>query len=942
INNAEDQLPEAADRRDIVEITTANAFPSASVVVTGISDDKNLHRQAKVLEKDLARIAGVDRVQPTGLRDPELQVHFDLDKIQALGISPVTIADTVQAYYSDASAGTVRIAKEKWSIRIQGETADPNVLAQLPIINQSGQEIRLFEVAEVVTNRSKATQLVRFNGQPAVLFAVMKQADVNTIELVEEITAFVEQRNEFADELGVHFYLADDQTETTRSALKIMQTNAAYGLILELMVTWLFLGSKISFLVTIGIPFTLAGTFIVMDALGHTLNTSVLLAIVIALGMLVDDAVVVVESIHNKLRQGATGIKAAWGGLNEVIGPVTSSVLTTMAAFLPLMLLPGILGKFMLVIPLVVTVALAISLVEAYWMLPGHMMAANVNFKNRSKFDFKRQKALHKLRVKYGRALLKIMRHPKKTMAAMILLIAAAGGALAAGVIRMDFFAADNIRLFYINVTMPPSSSLQNTINKVLEIESIANEALRDEEVRSVVSYGGQMFTEMAPVFGDNKGQVLISLKPKGDHLRSIEDIIAQIQPGLDKVLGATDLSFLKIAGGPPTSKAISVKVRGDNFDDIRAASTALRNFMDNDERYLEVSDDDSPGSNGLTFSLNLSNINRLGINPRDIQRTISMLVDGEVVSFTRHQGDKMTIKVMSAQSITNQFQDIENLLELAIPIGTGTSSNTKTGATVPLRELVNMDIAKVKGNIRHYNFRRTITVESDIDALNIDTIEANALLLAYWDKIAANHPNATLDFSGELDDIQESMDSIGVLFLFGIGLMYVILSTQFQSYFQPLMILVSVPLAFVGVVLGLFVSNNPLSLFTMYGIVALAGIAVNTAIVLISTANNNLKKGMSLLHSIFFAARRRLLPVVITTLTTVAGLFSLAFGLGGSSLVWSPVATSIVWGLIFSSFLTLFIIPILYQMVMRPWGFSKRSGTFEGTVTLETTTDSE
>jgi multidrug efflux pump subunit AcrB len=938
INNAEDQLPEAAERPNIIEITTANAFPSASVVVTGISDDKNLHRQAKILEKDLARIAGVDRVQPTGLRDPELQVHFYLDKIQALGISPVTIADTVQAYYSDASAGTVRIAKEKWSIRVQGETADPNKLAQLPIINQSGQEIRLFEVAEVVTNRSKATQLVRFNGQPAVLFAVMKQADVNTIELVEKITEFVEQRNEFADELGVHFYLADDQTETTRSALKIMQTNATYGLILVLMVTWLFLGSKISFLVTIGIPFTLAGTFIVMDALGHTLNTSVLLAIVIALGMLVDDAVVVVESIHNKLRQGETGINAAWGGLNEVIGPVTSSVLTTMAAFLPLMLLPGILGKFMLVIPLVVTVALAISLVEAYWMLPGHMMAANVNFKNRSKFDFKRQKALHKLRVKYGRALIKIMRHPKKTMAAMILLIAAAGGALAAGVIRMDFFAADNIRLFYINVTMPPSSSLQNTINKVLEIETIANEVLQEEEVRSVVSYGGQMFTEMAPIFGDNKGQILVSLRPKGDHLRSIEDIIAQIQPGLDKVLGATELSFLKIAGGPPTSKAISVKVRGDNFDEIRAASNALRSFMASDERYKEVSDDDSPGSNGLTFSLNLSNINRLGINPRDIQRTISMLVDGEVVSFTRHQGDKMTIKVMSAQSITNQFQDIENLLELAIP----TSDNTGSRATVPLRELVNMDIAKVKGNIRHYNFRRTITVESDIDELQIDTIAANALLLEHWDKIAGNHPNATLDFSGELDDIQESMDSIGVLFLFGIGLMYLILSTQFQSYFQPLMILVSIPLAFVGVVLGLFVSNNPLSLFTMYGIVALAGIAVNTAIVLISTANTNLRKGMSLLHSIFFAARRRLLPVVITTLTTVAGLFSLAFGLGGSSLVWSPVATSIVWGLIFSSFLTLFIIPVLYQMAMRPWGFKRKSVTFKGLDALEATVDSE
>lgn len=910
INNVESQMPDDTERPNIVEVTTANAFPSATVVITGQADDANLHRQGKVLERDLARLPGVDRVQPTGLRDPELQVHFNLDSIQAMGISPVDIANTIRAFYSDTAAGTVRVAREKWSIRVKGETADPQVLAQLPLIGRNGQEIRLFEVADVVTSRSKPSQLVRFEGKPAILFAVMKQADVNTIELVEKISAFVEQRNRFAGELGVEFRLADDQTEMTRNALSIMQTNAAYGLILVLMVTWLFLGSKVSFLVTIGIPFTLAGTFVVLQILGYTLNTSVLLAIVIALGMLVDDAVVVVESIHNKLRRGEKGIKAAWGGLTEVIGPVTSSVMTTMAAFLPLMLLPGILGKFMMVIPLVVTVALAISLIEAYWMLPGHMLAANVNYDKRSKFDYKRQSTLHKLRVKYGKVLLKVMRYPKSTLASITLLLVLAAGAVVAGFVRMDFFAADTIRLFYINVEMPPSSSLDDTVEKVLEVENIANEALEPHEVRSVVSYAGQVFTETAPMFGDNQGQVLVSLNPATGQMRSVEAIIESIRPKLDGVLGTTNLSFTKLSGGPPTSKPISVKVRGDNFNDIRAAADDLKRFMSSDERYLDVSDDDSPGSNGVTFTLNLSNINRLGINPNDIQRTIRMLVDGEFVSFTRHQGDKMTVKVQSGQSLSDQFEDVDNLLELSIP--------TRMGGQVPLRDLVHMNIEKVKGNIRHYNFRRTITVESDIREELIDTVQANDLLKAHWAKISSQHPNASLDYSGELDDIQESMDAIGILFLFGVGLMYLILSTQFQSYFQPMMILITVPLAFVGVVLGLIVSNNPLSLFTLYGIVALAGIAVNTAIVLISTANTNLNKGMSVLHSIFYAARRRLLPVVITTLTTIAGLFSLAFGLGGSSLIWSPVATSIVWGLMFSSVLTLFVIPVLYQLAMR------------------------
>ncbi|MFT4927327.1 MAG: multidrug efflux pump subunit AcrB [Phenylobacterium sp.] len=913
VNNIEDQLPDDSKRPLITEITTANAFPSASVVITGISDDENLHRQARALEKDLARLSGVDRVRATGLREPEIQIQFDLAKTQSLGLSPVDIADTIRAYYSDIAAGTVRIAKEKWTIRVQGETTDPQVLAQLPILNTTGQEIRLFEVAKVISTRSKATQLTRFNGKPAVLFAVMKQSGVNTLALVEDINQFIIERNRFAAQLGVSFALADDQTEMTRNALNIMQTNASYGLILVLLVTWLFLGSKISVLVTIGIPFTLAGTFIVLNLLGQTLNTSVLLAIVISLGMLVDDAVVVVESIHHKLRYGGKGIKAVWGGLREVISPVTSSVLTTMAAFLPLMLLPGILGKFMLVIPLVVTLALAISLIEAYWMLPSHLLGANVNFQRRSKFDDKRQHALHRLRVNYGKALVKILRNPKKTMATMVLLVAGAFSALAGGVIRMDFFAVDSVRIFYINIDMPPSSSLDSTVDKVLEIEHIARQHLQDDEIRSVVSYAGQAFTEMELVFGDHRGQIQVSLQPKGKDSRTVSEIVESIRANVSNVSGTSKLSFLTLAGGPPPSKPISVKVRGDDFTDIRAAADAMQAFMATDDRYQDVVDDDSIGSNGLTLSLNLDTINRLGINPTEIQRTIKMLVDGEVVSFTRHQGDKMTIKVISQDSVGHQLDSVEDLLTLAMP--------TRSGTSVPLRELVSLQTGQVKGNIRHYNFKRTITIEAEIDDLRIDTVAANQLLQDHWQQIAAQHPNVSLNFAGELDDIIESLDSIGLLFLLGVGIMYLILSTQFQSYFQPLMILVSVPLAFVGVILGLFVSNNPLSLFTMYGIVALAGIAVNTAIVLISKANTNLNNGMSLLHSIFFAARRRLLPVVITTLTTVAGLFSLAFGLGGDSLIWSPVATSIVWGLIFSSFLTLFIIPVLYLMVMRRSG---------------------
>jgi len=914
ISNVEDQMPEEAERPTIFEITTANAFPTATVVVSGISDDENLRRQANTLEKDLARIVGVDRVDPTGLREPEIQVRFDLDKIQQLNISPVTIANSIRTFFTDISAGTARIAQDQWLVRIQGTTTDPEVLAQLPILMSNGvaTEIRLTDIAQVVRTRAKEDRIVSFQGKPAVLFAVMKQEGSNTLELVERIEQFVHEKNRVSGALGVEFTLVDDQTQITKNALNIMQTNAIFGLLFVLIVTWFFLGARVSTLVTIGIPFTLAGTFIVLHLLGQTLNTSVLLAIVIALGMLVDDAVVVVESIYYRLRQGHKGIDAAWGGLQSVIKPVTASVLTTMAAFLPLMLLPGFIGEYMLVIPLVVTVALAFSLVEAYWMLPGHIMAAKVNFDKPSKVDDFRQKTIRRLKIKYGFGLIKVMRNPKKTLAGMLLMLVMAGGTLMAGWIKMDFFAADTVRLFYINVEMPATSSLQTTMTKVQEIERIAIKELHEDEVRSVVSYAGQRFTEVAPLFGDHLGQTLVSLTPQKGDMRTVEELIELTRTALSEVVGVTNISFLKLSGGPPSSKAVSVKVRGDNYQELRLATDAITAFIRKDARYKDISDDDDKGRFGLQLTLNFDAINRFGVSPSDVQRSIKMLVDGEIVSYVQSEGDRIALRVKSTAAALNEFENIDALLQLTVP--------TPSGTSIELRDLVHIETIQVKSNLKHYNFKRTITIESDIDKALTDTKKANQNIMDFWEGVAEDFPNVSLDFTGELDDIQESLDSIIVLFIFGIALIYLILSTQFQSYFQPLMILLTVPLAFVGVILGLLITRDPLSLFTIYGIVALAGIAVNSSIVLISTANENLKKGMTLTHSTFYAARRRMLPILITTLTTVAGLFSLASGLGGHSLMWSPVATSIVWGLMFSSVLTMFVIPALYQLAMGPW----------------------
>ncbi|MBE9562350.1 MAG: efflux RND transporter permease subunit, partial [Proteobacteria bacterium] len=241
-------------------------------------------------------------------------------------------------------------------------------------------------------------------------------------------------------------------------------------------------------------------------------------------------------------------------------------------------------------------------------------------------------------------------------------------------------------------------------------------------------------------------------------------------------------------------------------------------------------------------------------------------------------------------------------------------------GQAVPLRELFHAEIKRAKSEIRHYNLRRTIQVEAELDKTKLNTVDANKMIQQQWqDKLQAVYPEVNLDFSGELDDIQESLDAMLILFMMGLGIMYMILGAQFRSYFQPLMILLTVvPLAFIGVIIGLIVSQNPLSLYTLYGVVALTGIAVNAAIVLMAAARDRLNAGMSINHATIYAARRRLIPILITSLTTMASLFSLATGLAGESLMWGPVATAIVWGLGFSTLLTLYIIPLLFRLFVR------------------------
>ncbi|NNL54836.1 MAG: efflux RND transporter permease subunit [Woeseia sp.] len=905
-----DELPEDVEDPDIIEVTSSNGFPTASVLLLGQADDERLRREAKLIKEEIERLKGVDRVQAFGFKEPELQIEIDPVRLAANGLTAADVADQLRASFRDVSAGKVDVDNEAWLVRVEGKTTEPEELASflLAPMGDPQAKIPLDRVATVRRGRKDAQQAVSSFGRPAIFFSITKVGFTNTLQLVDRINEYIDDRNALLDGSGLTLFLSDDQTVQTRDALQVMQRNAGLGLILVLGVCWLFLGLRIATFVTLGIAFSVSGTFWILNMLGNTLNVSVLLGIVIVLGMLVDDAVVVVEALYYRLQRGQEAISAALDSLGEVGKPVTSAVLTSIAAFAPLMLLPGILGDFMQVIPLVVTVGLLVSLVEAFWILPSHVIAkptprASVHEQR----EHWRGRWTSLVRTRYTRGLIYVFRHPKRFLVASVAAFALSIFAVYVEKVRIEFFTFEPIRMFYVNVDMPPDAPLERTLEQTVRVEEMISPGFLEGEVRAITSMAGVKFTDAEALFGDQYGQIQVSLNPRTNNARGVSEIVDAVRDLALATPGDGDITFFELSGGPPASKDISVKVRSDDFEELRKASVAVEKIVAGIDGSSNVADNDKEGRYELTLQLDEPAIRRAGLSPGTVSRLVRLHVDGEIIAFTRSGGEKVELRVRGPRRAVSSIRAVLDD-PIALP----------GGGTTTLAALTTNTSQRSSGTIRHYQYRRAITVEADLDDEKINTVNANNYIRDEWLKIRQQYPATDLEFSGAFDDIQESLDSMLLLGLFGLGLIYLILATQFRSYFQPLLIIVTVPMAFIGVVFGLFITNNPLSLYTLYGVVALTGIAVNAAIVLIDATNSRMNAGMRPLHAIIFAARRRVIPILMTTLTTIAGLFSLATGLGGKSLLWGPVATSMVFGLAVASTLTLFVVPVLFRNAIR------------------------
>lgn len=900
IRQAAAGFPKEARQPQVIELTSSNFFPTAMVVVSGGAADGRVCRLAESTKQALEHLPGVGRVWAYGLRNRELAVNFDPKALERENVSLEALTRGVAEQTRNLPAGMADLGGRRYALRVQGLPPNPDFLGELPIADGRGRMVPLASLAQVTLGVSPARELVRLDGRAAVLLSVTKSENVNTLRLTQAIRDLVAEKNSTFG--GPVLTLLDDQSAVTREAIGVMEKNALFGLAVVLFVTWFFLGKRMALLTSLGVPFALAGMFLVLHLTGQTLNVSVLLGVAIVLGIPLDDAVVVADAIRRRLAAGMDRLGAVSEALREVARPVTASVFATCLAFLPLLFLPGLMGRFMFVTPLTVIVTLLMSLAASLWLLPRHASA----WGGTSKDEGWRDILARRLRHAYGRALARAFRRPAPVIAAFGAVFLVAGAAIGLEWIKPRWFASDPLRVFNVNLRMPAATPLDQTLEAARKLELAARAQARPGELNATLATAGLQFTPSELAMGEHLGQVTVSLAPESAGGRSVPEFVAALRPVL-KAEGAENISVQVLSADLPMLSNISLRLSGAPMDRLAAAAQALHRVLEQQPGFSDIQEDASASQPSMNLRVHAPAAARAGLDPFKLAAMVRLHFEGVSVGKLADGEDSLDVVVrgqpMSAAALQNWLASPWKLPD---------------GRLVKPADLFTLELETVPSELRRVNGERTVTLRAAFDQDRLSARQALALVNAAWDGIRERHPGVYATPGGELDDVKASLNDLLGLLALGFALMYGLLAAQFGRLALPLVILATAPMALAGVGIGLLATGQSLTLYTLYGCVALSGVAVNASIVLAAAGEDRLARGMAPMAAAFSAARRRLLPIIITTLTVIGGLISLAFGWGGDSLLWGPVASSIVWGLAVATPLTLFATPLMHGWLMR------------------------
>lgn len=896
------------------------------------------------LERELKLVPGVSDVLVAGLGDREVWVEVDPYRAELAHVGFAQIARAVGNQSQDWTGGRFSTPAGEQILRLQGEIRTPEDLEEFPVPTANGF-IRLRDIASVKETQEKETTRGRINLKSGITFTIVKRSGADAIRAAEAATAIFRQVVEEMPE-GVEALVISDSTKYIDVRIQTVVQNGIQALVIVTILLVMLLNWRLAVLIAIGLPLSFAGTFLVMYWVGETLNLLSLFAMIMAIGMVVDDALVIAENVYRYYETGLSRVEAAVRGTEEVIWPVLGSVSTTVAAFLPLILGEGIIGKFLAVVPLVVISALVFSLVQAFVVLPSHLsdfvrhpvsvkelekrLKAATRWRNR--FSLRVSLYYAELRAAvdrvlqgsiqvYTHLLVLCLRWRYWVCLGFFLLLVAGGTSVGVGLLRFQLFDTDFADRIMVKLDLPSNFSLDQTEAVVARLETDIAEQLPPGDIVGFVTQIGARLEETNQFLqhGSNLAMITVDVDEQNPEVRPasvIERHLQEILLHYPEFIIATASSE---GGGPPVGLPINVRIQGESFGVLREIADEIQERLGKVPGVANLANDFAAGKPEYVYRLDEERAAALGLSTADVGTHLQGAYRGLEATRVRWGNDEVRIRVL----MDERFQsDPEVLAGLRVP--------GPQGFPIPLVSVTERTRSAGIARITRRNQQRMLTVTGDIDNRVLKSSEVDKILTPWIREFEAQHPGYQLSLGGESEDTDVALEAMRFSALIAVLLIYVILAVIFNSFLQPLMVMSVIPFGVIGVIGGLLFMGEPLGLMAIMGTIALAGIVVNNSVVFVDFINRsrrNQAKEMDKTgiatptryrqwYSIIRSARVRFRPIFLTTATTIAGLFTLAFTTRGQEEFLAPMAQAIVFGLIFSSLITMILIPCLYSII--------------------------
>ncbi len=891
--------------------------PVMLIYLSGDMNERRLKEWAEEVKDDLQQLPEVSQVGVFGTRAYEIAIEVSEQRLREYGLTFDQVTAAVRRSNLNLAGGTIRTQGEEIRVRTMGRKYTGKELASIVVLAKpEGEIITLDRLARIVDGFTEDPIQATINGVPAVTLVVYKTKEEDALVISKAVQRYVAQKGQQIPP-GAHLKILYDNTEMLRDRINLLLKNGIIGLMIVFLLLWMFLNVRLSFWGGMGIPVSISGALAILWAIGGTINMVSLFGFIMVLGIVVDDAIIVGEAIYFHRKAGQPPLKAAVEGVHEVGLPVVSAVVTSVVAFLPLAFITGIMGKFIAILPMVVIACLVVSLVECLFLLPAHL--SHLPDPNRPPTNsdklFRRLEVVQRTTSRgmewfvdrvYTPFLSMTLNWRYVSLCSAVSVLMVSIGLLMGGILKFEVFPELDGFVMTATVEYPNGTPPDVTRRAVRQVENALVELERqyptqsgDPLVKHRLALVGQTLEDWpqnGPHFGAVQA-ILLDSEERGIHSR---DLMVAWEKAVGVIPGVKSLTFAGMEAGPPGAP-IEIWIQGREMAEILAASEALMQRLRKFDGVYQISSDFSPGKNEMRLRLK-PGAHVLGLTVDDLARQVYAGFYGDEALRLQRGRDDIRVKVRYTADERRRISDIENI-----------RIRTREGREVPLLSVAEVAFTPGYSTITRTDGMRRVAVSADVDTSKANANEIfNELAANFFPQLERQYPGLLVAQKGEKKKMGESFASLKVGFPLAVLGIFIIVATMFRSYAQPFVILFTVPFGIIGAVVGHYILKYDLSLMSIFGMVALTGVVVNDAIVLIERINENLALKMRFFDAIIQGGRRRFRAIILTSFSTVGGLAPMILETDLQARFLIPMALALAAGVAFATVLTLVLIPSL------------------------------